>query len=71
MSKKIESLQKKAAEIQAQIAQAELVQKSKNRTERLAVKLLNKHPELFLADPVLLENSLASAFASIAESLKK
>jgi hypothetical protein len=71
MSKKLEALQKKAAAIQEQIAQAELAKKNKNRTERLVLKLLNKYPAIFLSDPAILEKSLDSAFSNIAESLKK
>ena len=71
MSKKLESLQKKAAEIQEQIAQAELAVKNKTRTERLAIKLLNKYPYLFLCDPDVFEKGLDKALAEISKSLKK
>lgn len=71
MSKKLIALQKQAAAIQAQIVQAELAQKNKSRTERTALKLLNKYPELFICDPAILEKNLDDAFAAIAENLKK
>ena len=71
MSKKLEALQKKAAEIQVQIAQAELAQKNKTRTERLVVKLLQKYPDLYLCNPSDLEKNLDQSFAAIAAILKK
>jgi len=70
MSKKLEALQKQAAAIQVQIAQAELAEKNKSRTERLTIKILTKYPELFLCDPVILEKQLDSSLAGIAKNLK-
>ncbi len=70
MSKKLEALQKQAAAIQVQIAQAELAEKNKSRTERLTIKILTKYPELFLCDPAILEKHLDQSFATIVASLK-
>lgn len=70
MSKKLEALQKKAAAIQAQIAQEELARKNKNRTERLVLKLLQKHPELYLCEPATLEKNLDNSLAEIVKGLK-
>ncbi len=71
MSKKLEALQKQAAAIQAQIVQAELAEKNKSRTERLALKLLQKYPPLFLCEPAALEKALDKAFATLAANLQK
>jgi len=71
MSKKLEALQKKAAELQAQIAREELAQKNKTRTERLTLKILQKYPDLYLCDPSILEKNLDQSFAAIAATLKK
>lgn len=71
MSKKLEALQKQAAAIQAQIVQAELAEKNKSRTERLALKLLQKYPDFFLCEPAALEKALDKAFATLATNLKK
>ena len=70
MSKKLEALQKKAALIQEQIAQAEQAEKNKSRTERLALRVLHKYPDLFLCDPNILEKMLEHSFAEIASGLK-
>ena len=70
MSKKLEALQKKAAEIQAQITQEELAKKNKTRTERLTLKVLQKYPDLYLCNPADLEKNLDQSFATIADTLK-
>ena len=70
MSKRLAALQKQAAAIQAQIIEAELAEKNKNRTERLTLKLLQKYPDLYLCDPVVVEKAIDEAFSLISTNLK-
>lgn len=65
-------LAKQAAELakmEEQIKQAELVARHKTRVERLAAKLISKHPSLFLADPAVVEAKLGEAIAAVAAGL--
>ena len=66
---RIEKLLAAKQKLDEQIKQAELAAKHKNRTERLALKLLNKYPALFLCDPKEFEKSLDTALKTIAANL--
>ena len=66
----LEKLLKQKAQLVEHIKQAELVAKNKNRVERLVIRLLSKHPDLFLCDPATLETNLDESFADLAGNLK-
>lgn len=68
--KKLEELQRRKAAIEAEIVQAGIVAKNKNRVERLVVRMINKHPDMFSCDPAELEKSLDESFAGFATKLK-
>ena len=67
---KLERLLKQKAQLEEQIKHAEIAAKNRNRVERLVIRLLNKHPDLFLCDPVALEKNLDESFADVAGNLK-
>lgn len=71
MSKKIESLQKQKAAIEAQIKQAEQMSKNKNRVDKLTLKVIEKHPALFSVELSALEKALDKAFTAALEELDK
>ncbi len=52
-----------------QIKQAEQIEKNRNRVERLALKLLHKHPALFTCEPAALEKALDAAFNQVLKEL--
>lgn len=66
----IDKLMKKKAEIEAAIVQAEAVRKNQFRIEKLALRLLHKHPGIFLADHAQAEAELGQAFSQIEANLK-
>ena len=66
---RIEKLLAAKQKLEEQIKQAELAAKHKNRTERLALKLLNKYPALYICDPAELEKKLDEALAAITSNL--
>lgn len=63
----IEKLKKQQAELAEKIAQAEAVEKNKSRVEKLVLKILAKHPELFIVDAKSLEESLTEAFSAVSK----
>ena len=65
----IEKLQKQKAAIEAQIKQAEQVEKHRVRVERMVIKLINKHPILFTSDATVVEAKLGEAIAAVAAGL--
>lgn len=54
----IEKLLKQKTAIENQIVQAKLVQKNRTRVEKIILKLLQKHPDIFTIDAKILEQSL-------------
>jgi hypothetical protein len=67
----IAKLMKQKEVIEAQIVQAELVAKNKNRVERLVLKLMHKNSGLFAIELTVLEKYLDEAFAAITSKAKK
>jgi hypothetical protein len=66
----LERQAKELAKLDEQLKRIEIVSKSKNRIERLTLKVLAKHPELFAVNPEILEKSLDDSFAALAGNLK-
>lgn len=62
----IEKLLKQKEIIKSQIDKAKLVAKNKGKVEKLVLKLVAKHPDLFLCDVKILEQKLSDSFAKIA-----
>ena len=65
----IEKLLKQKEAIEAQIVKANLAGKNKGRVEKLVLKLVAKHPDLYLVDLKILEQKLDDSFAGIAGNL--
>jgi len=65
----IEKLLKQKEVIESQIDKANLVLKNKGKVEKLVLRLVAKHPDLFLVDVKILEPKLSDAFAKIAGGL--
>lgn len=68
MSKTIEKLIQKRTAIEAEILAAEMAEKSKPKVEKLVLRILQKHPQVFSADLKILEQKLDGFFANLAES---
>lgn len=66
---KIERLRKQQAELAAQIARAEQIEKNRVRVEKLVFKVLSKHPNIFLADTKNIEEVLTEYFSVVSEKL--
>lgn len=62
----IEKLLKQKEVIESQIDKANLVLKNKGKVEKLVLKLVAKHPDLFLVDLKILEQKLSDSFAKVA-----
>lgn len=67
----IEKLQKQKAALEAQIAKAELAAKNQGKVEKVVLKLLAKHPELYLIDIKVFEKNLGEMFADLSLNLTK
>lgn len=65
----IEKLLQQKSEIENQIALAKLAQKNQGRVEKLVLKILHKHPDIFLCDLKILESNLSNTFADLAGNL--
>lgn len=65
----IEKLLKQKTEIEAQIAKANLIEKNKAKVEKVVLKLLQKRPEFFLADPKVFEKNLGDSFDELSKKL--
>jgi len=66
MSKNIEKLFQKRTAIEAEILAAEKAEKSKPKVEKLVLRILQKHPQVFSADLKMLEQKLDGFFANLA-----
>jgi hypothetical protein len=69
MSKDLKKLLKQQEALAEQIKQAEQVEKNRNRVERIALKIIGKHPALFTAEPAALEKALEAAFSHVLKEL--
>lgn len=67
----IEKLLKQKSAIENQIVQAKLVQKNQARVEKLVLKVLQKHPDIFAIDVKILEQSLNDFLSDTAKSHTK
>lgn len=65
----LEKLLKQKEELEAQIKQAELAQKNKVKLEKIVVRLLQKHPDLFYCEIASVEQHLDHAMAAIAVNI--
>jgi hypothetical protein len=65
----LEKLLKQKEELESQIKQAEIAEKNKGKLERIVIKLLQKHSDLFYCDVATVENNLDNAMAAIAGNL--
>lgn len=67
----IEKLLKQKTAIENQIVQAKLVQKNQARVEKLVLKLLQKHPDIFTLDLKILEQNLNDFLSDTVKSHTK
>jgi hypothetical protein len=67
----IEKLLKQKTAIENQIIKAKLVQKNQARVEKLVLKLLQKHLDIFVIDTKILEKSLNDFLYDTAKSHAK
>jgi len=61
----LEKLLKQKEELESLIKQAELAQKNKGKLEKIVVKLLQKHSDLFHCDVTTVEQNLDNDMADI------
>lgn len=66
MSKAIEKLFQKRAAIESEILAAEKAEKAKPKIEKLVLKILQKHPQVFSTDLKIFEQKLDDFFANCA-----
>lgn len=66
MTKDIEKLFQKRTAIEAEILAAEKAEKSKPKVEKLVLRVMQKHPQVFSADLKILEQKLDGYFANLA-----
>ncbi len=67
----IEKLLKQKTAIENQIIKAKLVQKNQARVEKIILKLLQKHPDIFTLDVKILEQSLNDFLSDTVKSHAK
>ena len=65
----IEKLLKQKEAIEAQIIKANIAGKNKARVEKLVLKLVEKHSDLYLVDLKILEQKLDYSLAAIAGNI--
>lgn len=63
MSNELKKLMKQKEALAEKIKLAEQMEKNRNRVERIVLKVVGKHPELYTSEPSELEKALETAIA--------